>query len=800
MTLSSSPGVGNRVGLALLESHHFYTVGPGDSLEQIAQGIATDILSNPDFTAAASGSSVIVTWKAGPNYASLQGANGNRVTVYGFAEGGASCWQNPAATFSGGRFPSKYKVTIDFGALKAQGIPTDKVRKLRWTWAADMQEGSFIQTEFAVKISNWSVTGANRSYFVAGPGSRRIEDTDALVTYSGSWTSEDGNYSGSRIHVTRQPGDVCRITYTETAAHSLYLGTRLLAFGASVSVAVDGQSVTPPILAISGEDVLIRSPLGQFPAGTHTVVITHTGTPGTALYFDFLEIAYPSSLLPDFTPQPQLALATDWDTYHSQSLPAERTAWLIGKLGFHGRVNHYVGALWFYELVRTGTQYASLTLTVAPQSYSGSPTVILDIAASQGGVTTQIKHLILPDDTSLTVAQALAALINLGTNLVWATASGNQLTLTARSMGSSGNGIWVQANPSSRGYAITASSNTLSGGIDGTPYDLDTRESLNGALIASADYWRTDLTATPRINRAARDWHQAFFAALKGYGLDSVASFSTELMNGDPSAQAGIAQRYPDGSPVVLNTPAIQTNFSPTCLDFWRDVYLDMAGLQAAAGITPYLQSGEVQWWYFPRQVWNAAANANVLIGMPFYDAYTQQQFQRQYGNPMATILDNTWDPNQYPRESAFLPGLIGSYTAAIRSALKTAHPGCRYEVLYPTDTNSAALNKAINFPQNDWTPANLDCLKTESFTFTGNCNLDQSSDSIAFSALKGFVNSARSHLIGIGSAFTAWMKEVDLAQTQDLESIVLFALDQYCLIGYAPPPFGKTSRTQRQG
>ena len=25
-----------------------------------------------------------------------------------------------------------------------------------------------------------------------------------------------------------------------------------------------------------------------------------------------------------------------------------------------------------------------------------------------------------------------------------------------------------------------------------------------------------------------------------------------------------------------------------------------MAGIQAAAGLQPYLQFGEVQWWYFP--------------------------------------------------------------------------------------------------------------------------------------------------------------------------------------------------------
>ena len=787
MTLTLSPGVGNRVGLALLESHHYYTVGPGDSLTRIAQGIATDILSNPDLTASSSGSSVTITWKAGPNYPSLQGANGNRITVYGFSENGANCWQAPSAIFSGGEFPTRYKVTIDFGALKAQGIATDQVRKLRWTWAADLQAGNFQQTEFQVQISNWAVTGTNRQYFVAGPGSRRIEDSDASVQYSGAWTTQDGNYSGSRIHLTNGADDNCSITYTEKATHQLFVGTRLLDSGTTLSVSVDGHAAPPVALAMPGEDALIRVGIGQFPAGTHAILISHSGPAGTVLFFDFLEIAYPASFLPDLPPQPQLALATDWDTYHSQSLPAERTAWLIDKLGFQGRVNHYAGALWFYELVRTGTNYASLTLTLS-QSPAPSPVVTLNIAAAQGTAVTPITHLVLPDDTPNTVSLALAGLINLGTNLVWANAAGNQLTISARAMGSGGNGIWVAADPSSRGITVT-SANLLTGGVDGTPYNLNTTDPLNAALIAAADFWCTDLTATPRINRAARDWHQAFFAALNAYGIDSVTAFSTELKNGDPSSVAGIAQRYPDGSPVVLNTPAIQTNFSPTAISFWKQVYLDMAGLQAAAGTRPYLQSGEVQWWYFPN-----------LAGMPFYDSYTQQQFQMKYGSAMATILDNSVNPSQYPNEMAFLPALIGSYTAQIRAALQSAYPGCRYEVLYPTDTNDTELNMVMNYPSGDWTPANLNCLKTESFGFTAACNLDQSAYSIGVSAQKGFPNSARSHLVGIGSAFTAWMKEVDLAQSAGLESIVLFALDQYCLIGYPPPPFGRTSRALKQG
>ncbi|MGC2657463.1 MAG: hypothetical protein WA324_05770, partial [Bryobacteraceae bacterium] len=737
-------------------------------------------------------------------YTDLQGANGNRIGMYGFTENGVAAWKDPSVGFSGGLFPQSYNISFNFGNLQGttdaapttlQAVPTSSVRKLRWTWSADLQAGTFGQQEFSVTISNWAVTGTNRQYFVAGPGSRRIEDTDPSVTYSsvGDWAVGIGNYSGSRIHSTSVNSASFSISYREPLQHSLYLGSRLLSPGSKISVSVDGGTALPFFLDLPGEDILVRLPLGTYGGGQHTVVVTNLGNSAytsSAFYFDFLEIAYPSADLPTFTPQPQLSLATDWDTYHSQSLPAERTAWLIDTLGFTGRVNHYTGALWFYEIVRGGTQYASATVSFTAQSVSGSPTVIFDIGPYTVPPTepTRISHLVLPDDTADTVAQALACLINLGSNLVWASALNNTLTLTARAMGADGNTVQVSLDSTSQGYTLTPSSVILSGGVDGTPYDLDPTDPLQSTLMSAADFWQTDLTAQPPINRAARDWHQAYFAALAGYGIDAVASFSTELLNADSSVAAGIAQRYPDGTPVVLNTPAIQTNFSPASLTYWTQVYLTMAGLQKNAGLVPYLQSGEVQWWYFPK----------TGVGMPFYDAYTTEQFQSRYGVAMQVIVDNTVEPSQYPNESAFLPTLIGAYTASIRGALQTQYPGCRFEVLYPTDTNDTPLNQVINYPNLDWTPENLTRLKTESFTFTLNRDLDSCVYSMDVSAAKGFFNQQRSHLVGIADAWTPWMKEVSYAIAEGMDSVVLFALDQYCLIDYPAPPFLRMRSSRR--
>jgi hypothetical protein len=241
-----------------------------------------------------------------------------------------------------------------------------------------------------------------------------------------------------------------------------------------------------------------------------------------------------------------------------------------------------------------------------------------------------------------------------------------------------------------------------------------------------------------------------------------------------------MAQRYWDGFPVVLNTPAVQTNFSPASIAYWQQVYLEMAGLQTAAGMRPYIQSGEVQWWYTPKSG----------VGMPFYDAYTKAQFTARFGTEIRQILSNDANPADYAQEAELLPLLLGAYSAAMRAAVRAVYPDARFEILYPGDVNQPQFNKIINFPNSDWTPANLNCLKTEGFGFTGNRDLDGALGCMRINKAAGFPNSQRSHLVGVGDIQSSWMKEVDLAQAEGVESVVLFALDQYCLMGYPAPPF----------
>ena len=787
-TLSGTVTPGDYVGIAFLLEHYPYLMSDGDTLAAAAAYMASEINgSSPTMTATADGTTIQVT--ARPEI-SISGTNGNRIGAYAYVSGSQTEeWDAPSKMFSGGTSPSQWQITLPFASLvdphptapQTGQVQASAIRKMRWTYAADLQAGAFVRSEFQVVVSNWTVTGSGQDYSVAGPGSRRIEDDSNQLQYTGTWGSGGGNFSGGTIHYTSGPGSSVSCTYTSSQDHSLYLGTRLVNTGTlatQISVVVDAGSPVTVNLNL-GEDVLIRVPFGQLGAGTHTITATHDGVAGNYFYFDFLEIAIPSTTLPTETTEAQLTAATDWDTLHSIALAPERTAWMINSLGFRARVNHYAGALWFYELTCVGQQYASATL-----AFSGAPDPNLITQITLGrtdqpvSFDNTIQHLNLIGDSTETLATAFALLLNSGYTAVWAQASGSQLTIYSRSLGTDGNAITIAA--AELGTPTPSLTITLSGTGTATIGDT-TFVTFSGGVAGN---WYTDLEATPRLNRAVRDWSLSYFQALDGYGLDATASFSMELGNGDPSSGAGIAQRYPDQTAALLSTPSLQTNFSPTSAAFWQQVHLDMATVMNAAGLTPYLQFGEVQWWYFP----NVTSIDGAVSGMPFYDAYATSSFQTQYGRPMTVITSNTVDPTTIPQESAFLPGLIGSFTAQIRAFVRASFSNCRFEVLYPPDVNNFPLTRVINYPTGDWTPANLNCLKTESFTFTYERNLDLGLVSMNSVNSLGFTPSQRSHLVGVSDSSTAWLKEVRLAEGQGFESVVLFALDQMCLIGYSLP------------
>lgn len=774
--LESLPAPGEYVGIAWLSEHFTYQVLGADTATDVVQQIVLSVNAFSTYMAASQDGNKITLRYLGVSATpgvretsadSRTGANGNRVAAYAYATGvTGSVWNQESAIFTGGVSPSAWRVTLPFDGLADDSlgvVPMDRVRKIRWTYAAAQQYGVFGRSEFDVRIDEWTVTGTKRGYRVASPESFRVEDNSKQVRYTGAWSEGRGNFSGGTIRSTTSDGASLQVSYEAQAPHELYLGSRLTFNGGSASVVIDGGAAVSISVLAAGDDTLARLPLGHLSTGVHQVTITFHGTPEHAFYFDFLEIAYATATLPTAIPRPTATLATDWDTDHSLALPAERSAWLIRQLGFQGRVNHYVGALVFYELHNPTGAHASRTITL-----SGTPPVngivSLLIGTRTGGVNTTIDHLIHPGSTPENIVQSFAFELNRGATALGATAAGNALIIWARSLGAAGDDFTATMVANLPGLSIDFGDGKFGGGADGL--------------------WLTDLAAAPRINRACRDWTRAFLTKCREYGLDAVSAFSTELQHGDTSLVAGIAQRYYGGTPVVVQTPATQTNFSPQSIAYWREVYRDAAQLHVEAGLQPYLQFGEVQWWYF----------AYGSEGMPFYDAYTKSTFTETYGRDMRLVLSPDDDPASFTQEVAHLANLIGAYTDAIMSFVKATYPTARFEVLYPTDVNQGRINKLVNYPAGAWTPSALECLKTEAFGTTASGDIDRIRDSVLEAFRRGFAPQASSHLVGIGDPMMPWMREATMAERLGQESVVLFALDQFCLVGYplrswAEPP-----------
>src|SRR5436190_703286 len=138
--LQGTPTPGDYVELAWLDQHFNYQIAGGDTLASAAQALAAIITANQatsGLNASATGARITLTYRA------AAGTNGNRIGVYGMVHGAVTeSWSPAAATFSGGLSPEQWQIDLDFANLHDMNgaqVPMGNVRKMRWTWAADLQ-------------------------------------------------------------------------------------------------------------------------------------------------------------------------------------------------------------------------------------------------------------------------------------------------------------------------------------------------------------------------------------------------------------------------------------------------------------------------------------------------------------------------------------------------------------------------------------------------------------------------------------------------------------------------------------
>jgi len=255
-----------------------------------------------------------------------------------------------------------------------------------------------------------------------------------------------------------------------------------------------------------------------------------------------------------------------------------------------------------------------------------------------------------------------------------------------------------------------------------------------------------------------------------------VFSYSTELIN----PPAVFAQQYPDGTSVLTSNNSIQTAFRPETESYWQQVYLQTAQLMLAAGVTPALQFGEIQWWYTPNS-----------SGMAYYDSYTTAQFLAANGRALHVFLTNNDDPTAWPIDAAFLRSQLDAHTSAIKSYVVAACPTTVFEVLWPMDVNDPStrrLNYFVNLPAS-WTPGQFATFKSEAFGYTIDGDMTDATSAIRFPMDgQGFSPAQSRHIVGIFGYPWPWQRVLTLAGRANLGGISLWAYDEFCLFALPLP------------
>jgi len=340
----------------------FTGITPGSELLLAGTAYTVASIASPTAltltSAAPSGASVLYVAPRG-------GVDGNLIQMYTLAKTATLAFDQSQLAFSGGLSNVTWNCTIDFTAL---GI--DQLRQCWLTFAPALANAApLTSTEWQAVFSNWLVSGGTdvEALQVAGPGSIRIDDSDAGCKYTGTWSVESGFYSKYFAHATSDMTATLTVTYICQFTHNLYVGTSLYSDRAIAGLSLDGDTVTPLNCVLSTDTAVVTRRLLRTAVapGRHTAVFSMEAA--GVFYFDFLEAAVLSDVPDALTPRTKISAALDFDTDHSYKLSPARLMWIFDKLGYAGPMNEYLGVFWWNERVLSGG-----TLSTAQIAFSGT--------------------------------------------------------------------------------------------------------------------------------------------------------------------------------------------------------------------------------------------------------------------------------------------------------------------------------------------------------------------------------------------------------------------------------------------
>lgn len=123
------------------------------------------------------------------------------------------------------------------------------------------------------------------------------DDTDARLTYSGSWTSQtgvSGAYQGT-LHISNANGNTIAFSFTSQEIHVFYQAGPSLG---SMTITIDGLG-SPAISQAQNVTQIKEWSSGLLTSGLHSIMITHSG--GGSINIDSLVVPVPT-VTPTRTP------------------------------------------------------------------------------------------------------------------------------------------------------------------------------------------------------------------------------------------------------------------------------------------------------------------------------------------------------------------------------------------------------------------------------------------------------------------------------------------------------------------
>ena len=739
------------------------TLSSGDKFTGIAAGSAIYIdgvgytvasLTSPDALTLTSSAGT----QSGKKYLAERGGyDGNMLTLY-------SIWKNnglkttaSSVKLSGGNSGVTWRVSLDFSALGLTAI-----RQMWLTFAAKLPDSAtYTATEWTATISNWAVTdpSSKRPLKVAGPGSVRVDSRDAWVTYTGaSWVEEasaqpggTGWFHGGFARRALTTGDKVTIKYSCQSVHDLWLGTSLYSDRGIVSVTLDGGAATTLDCFLNNEPPVVtrRKLRSSVAAGTHTVEIELTGTKHAAagawdvassnyyFYFDYLEAVIAGDVPDPEETYSYASPAIDYSTDHTYKQTPQRLLWNFDKLGFHGHMNEYIGVFWWNQRKRVGGVFKTLTVTFGG-TFAGGDEAYISIGGFMMGKS------IFPADTPDTIAAHFVHFINGTLVAMWAetTATAGQLKIHVRTP------IWSDTNA----VSVVSTAGTVS-----TAGDL---------LAGTEGSWVIDDAAANPINFPTRKWHSDLFDEVATRGRKITVACSMELVTppDDPTGGDVWAARFGNGVAVETDVgfaslKSTHCSFVPAMTNYQKEVFKELAHLQDAAGLEPWLQFGEFLWWFFSSKALSVAnitgstvtasgahlfatGDRAIIAGtgrwdgtrtitvtsptaftvsgtasgatwngagqirggsMAYYDDDTQAAALSSLGRPLALFTCQDDDPTVNASADAnFLAGRIKSHIDAIRAHVLATYANAKFELLWPNDVNNGVCyhTASLPFPQ----------------------------------------------------------------------------------------------------